>query len=72
MIEQNIQVALQQNQIYLEDAIDIREIKNTTLANQILKFRRIQKQKQDQAAQQQQIQAQGQATQQATEAAAMQ
>ena len=28
MIEQNIQMALQQNQIFLEDAIDIREIKN--------------------------------------------
>jgi hypothetical protein len=72
MIEQNIQMALQQNQIYLEDAIDIREIKNSSLANQVLKFRRIQKQKQDQAAQQQQIQAQGQAQQQASEAAAMQ
>ena len=35
----------------LEDAIDIREVKNLTLANQILKYRRIQKQKQDQAAQ---------------------
>jgi len=72
MIEQNIQMALQQNQIYLEDAIDIREIKNTSLANQVLKYRRIQKQKQDQQAQQQQIQAQGQAQQQASEAAAMQ
>ena len=29
MLEQNIQMALQQNQIYPEDAIDIREIKNT-------------------------------------------
>jgi len=72
MIEQNIQMALQQNQIYLEDAIDIREIRNTSLANQVLKYRRIQKQKQDQQAQQQQAQAQGEATQKATEAAAMQ
>ena len=72
MIEQNIQMALQQNQIYLEDAIDIREIRNSSLANQVLKYRRIQKQKQDQQAQQQQIQAQGQAQQQASEAAAMQ
>ena len=71
MIEQNIQMALQQNQIYLEDAIDIRNIKNTALANQVLKFRRKQKQKQDQQAQQQQIQAQSQAQQQATEAAAL-
>ena len=71
VLEQNIQVALQQNQIYLEDAIDIREVKNITLANQILKYRRIQKQKQDQAAQQQQIQAQAQANMQASEQAAL-
>jgi len=71
MIEQNIQMALQQNQIFLEDAIDIRNVKNTALANQVLKFRRKQKQKQDQQASQQQIQAQSQAQQQATEAAAM-
>ena len=51
MLEQNIQVALQSGQIYLEDAIDIREVKNLTLANQILKYRRIEKQKQDQQAQ---------------------
>ena len=72
MLEQNIQVALQSGQIYLEDAIDVREVKNLTLANQILKYRRKQKQAQDQAAQQQQIQAQSQANIQATEAAAMQ
>ena len=72
MIEQNIQMALQQNQIYLEDAIDIRNIKNTALGNQVLKYRRTKKQQQDQQAQQQQIQAQSQANQQATEAAAMQ
>ena len=71
MLEQNIQVALQSGQIYLEDAIDIREVKNITLANQILKYRRIQKQKQDQAAQQQQIQAQAQANMQQSEQAAM-
>jgi len=70
-LEQNIQIALQQNQIYLEDAIDIREVKNLTLANGILKYRRIQKQKQDQEAQQQQIQAQAQANAQTAEQAAM-
>ena len=32
VLEQNIQVALQSGQIYLEDAIDIREVKNITLA----------------------------------------
>jgi hypothetical protein len=71
MLEQNIQVALQSGQIYLEDAIDIREVKNITLANQILKYRRIQKQKQDQAAQEKQIQAQAQANMQASEQAAL-
>ncbi len=72
VLEQNIQMALQQNQIYLEDAIDIREIKNLTLANQVLKYKRVQKQEQDQAQQQQVIESQSQANQQATEAAAMQ
>ena len=72
MLEQNIQMALQQNQIYLEDAIDIRNIKNQALANQVLKYRRVKKQQQDQQAQQAQIQAQSQANIQATEAAAMQ
>ena len=71
VLEQNIQVALQSGQIYLEDAIDIREVKNITLANQILKYRRIQKQKQDQKAQEQQIQAQAQANMQQSEQAAM-
>jgi hypothetical protein len=70
-IEQNIQMALQQNQIYLEDAIDIRNIKNLKLANQVLKYRRKQKQQQDQAAQQAQIQAQAQANMQQSEQAAM-
>ena len=72
MIEQNIQMALQQNQIFLEDAIDIRNIKNTSLGNQVLKYRRKKKQQQDQQAQQSQIEAQGQSQQQASEAAAMQ
>tara|TARA_R100000935_G_scaffold49046_1_gene74087 strand:- start:40 stop:924 length:885 start_codon:yes stop_codon:yes gene_type:complete len=71
MLEQNIQVALQQNQIYLEDAIDIREIKNLKLANQVLKFRRIKKQEAEQAMQKQQMQDQAQANSQAAEQAAM-
>jgi hypothetical protein len=71
MIEQNIQMALQQNQIYLEDAIDIREIKNISLANQVLKYRRIKKQKQDQVAQEAQIAAQAEANMKQSEQAAM-
>jgi hypothetical protein len=70
-LEQNIQVALQSGQIYLEDAIDIRQINNIKLANQVLKFRRKKKQEQDQQAQQANIQAQAQANAQASEAAAV-
>ena len=46
-LEENIQMALQQNQINLEDAIDIREIKNLKLANQLLKVKRKAKEQRD-------------------------
>ena len=72
MLEQNIQMALQQNQIYLEDAIDIREIRNLTLANQVLKYKRIKKQQADQQAQMANIQAQTQSNSESSEKAAMQ
>ena len=68
-LEQNIQIALKSNQIDLADAIDIREVKNLKLANQMLKFRRKQKAKADQAAAQANIQAQAQANQQTAEKA---
>ena len=71
ILEQNIQVALQAGQIDLEDAIDIREVKNLRLANQMLKQRRRKKQERDQQAQQANIQAQAQANAQASEAAAL-
>src|SRR5210317_1373349 len=51
MLENNIQQALAKDQIYLEDAIDIREIKNIKLANQLLKVRRRKKLQQDQESQ---------------------
>jgi hypothetical protein len=70
MLENNIQVALAQQSINLEDAIDLREIKNIKLANQLLKIRRVKKQEQDQVAQQQNIQAQSQANIQSQQAAA--
>jgi hypothetical protein len=70
-LEENIQVALKSGQIFLEDAIDIREVKNLQLANQFLKYRRKKKQKADQEAQQANIQAQAQANQQTAEKAAM-
>ena len=47
-LEQNIQMALSQGDINLEDAIDIREIKNIKLANQLLKVKRIKKQEKEQ------------------------
>ena len=42
-LEANIQMALAKGDINLEDAIDIREIKNLKLANQLLKLKRTQK-----------------------------
>jgi len=40
-LEANIQMALSKGDINLEDAIDIREIKNLKLANQLLKVKRV-------------------------------
>jgi len=54
MLEQNIQMALSKGDINLEDAIDIREIKNLKLANQLLKVKRIAKQDRDERMQMQQ------------------
>jgi hypothetical protein len=60
-LEANIQMALQQNSIDLEDAIDLRNIQNIKLANQLLKLRRKKKMERDQLAQQQNMQSQAQA-----------
>jgi len=70
MLENNIQVALAQKSIELEDAIDLRQIKNIKLANQLLKIRRIKKQEKDQQMQLQQTEAQGRAQAEASQAAA--
>ena len=70
ILENNIQQALAQQSIDLEDAIDIREIKNLKLANQLLKLRRKKKFERDQLAQQQNIQAQAQANAQSQQVAA--
>ena len=70
MLENNIQVALAQQGIDLEDAIDVGEIRSLKLANQLLKLRRRKKQEQDMAMQQQNIQAQAQANAQAQQVAA--
>ena len=70
LLENNIQMALQKDQIYLEDAIDVREVKNLKLANQLLKVRRKNKQDLDRQMQMENIQAQTQSNAQAAEAAA--
>ena len=69
-LENNIQMALQQQRINLEDAIDIREIKNLKLANQLLKVRQKKKFEQDRQIQQQNIQAQSESNAQAAQSAA--
>jgi len=46
-LEGNIQMALSKGDINLEDAIDIREIKNLKLANQLLKLKRQRKQERE-------------------------
>ena len=70
ILENNIQMALQQQTIELEDAIDLREIRNIKLANQLLKIRRKKKMDKDQAVQQQNMQQQAQLNQESAQAAA--
>jgi len=69
-LENNIQMAIQQQSIDLEDAIDVREIKSIKLANQLLKLRRKQKIERDQKMQQENMQMQAQANMQTQQAAA--
>ncbi len=61
MLEANIQQALSKDSIFLEDAIDVRQIKNIKLANQLLKFRRKKKMEIDQAQQESLVKAQSEA-----------
>ena len=70
-LEANIQIALQAKNIDVEDAIDLRQIRNLKLANQMLKVKRKQKAKQDQEAQQANIAAQSQAQAASAEKIAM-
>tara|TARA_R110002124_G_scaffold255829_1_gene421383 strand:- start:2383 stop:4764 length:2382 start_codon:yes stop_codon:yes gene_type:complete len=70
-LEANIQAALQSGSINLEDAIDIRQIRNLKLANQMIKLKRKKAAEAAQAANLANIQAQGQANAQASEASAM-
>ena len=70
-LEQNIQMALQQQNISLEDAIDLREIKNIKLANQSLKAKQKKKQELDRAQQLENIEAQAAANAESAEKAAL-
>ena len=70
ILENNIQVALQQQSIDLDDAIDLREIRSVKLANQLLKVKRKKKLERDQKIQQANIQAQAQANAQTQQVAA--
>ena len=70
ILENNIQMAIQQKSIELEDAIDLRETRNVKLANQLLKIRRKKKEARDRQLQMENIQAQTQSNAQAAQAAA--
>ena len=70
ILENNIQTAISAGLIDLEDAIDLRDVKNIKLANRMLKVRRKKKAQRDQQVQQQNIQAQSQANVQQQQASA--
>ena len=70
LLENNIQQALSKNSIELEDAIDVREIKNLKLANQVLKIRRKKKINNDQKIAQQNMRQQAQVNAQSAQQAA--
>jgi len=70
LLENNIQTALSQGLIDLDDAIDIREIRSVKLANQLLKVKRKKKQERDQKLQQENMQSQAAANTQTQQAAA--
>ena len=70
-LENNIQIALANGLIDLDDAIDIREVRSLKIANQVLKIAKRNKQEREQEATQANIQAQAQANQQSQQAQAM-
>ena len=70
LLENNIQMAIQQKSIDLEDAIDIRDIKNIKMANQLLKIRRKKKQEEDRQLKLENIQAQTESNAKAAQSAA--
>jgi len=69
-LEQNIQIALSRDAIDLDDAIDIREVKNVKLANQLLKVKRKRKEKDRREYEMQKVQQQQEANMQSQQMAA--
>jgi hypothetical protein len=65
MLEQNIQTSLSAGKIDIDDAIDIRNVKNVKIASQLLKVRKRRKEKLDNKRQQENIALQAEANQQA-------
>jgi len=70
ILEQNIQMAIQQKTLDVDDAIDIRAVKNLKMANQLIKYKKKKKMERDQALQQQNIEAQGKSQQETAQATA--
>ena len=70
VLENNIQMAIQQKSLDVDDAIDIRAVRNLKLANQLIKYKKKKKMERDQALQQQNIQAQGKSQQETAQAQA--
>jgi hypothetical protein len=70
LLENNIQTALSQGLVDLDDAIDIREVRNLKLANQLLKIKRKKKLARDQKTQQENMQVQAEANSKTQQAVA--
>ena len=70
MLENNIQTSIQQGSIDLEDAIDLRNIRNVKLANQMLKITRKKKAELKQKQELEMTEAQGKSQAEASKAAA--
>ncbi len=69
-MERDVEIALESRQITLDDAIDIREIKNVKLANELLKVKRKAKEKKDMEIEQAKIEMQTKGNIQSSQAAA--
>jgi len=70
VLENNIQMAIQQKSLDIDDAIDIRAVKNLKMANQLIKYKKKKKLEREQAMSEQNIKAQGESQQQTAQAAA--